>query len=134
MYATEYLGHVLQTSSKASTWALPLLITQLYDPSAEVCELAVRTLEEACESPEILNLTVELQPTLDHLGEIGDPLLLKFVISDLKPCSPVLTYTFDSFLPDSCPRLSDLNICFEVVILSERWMLGSMFVLLRLLR
>ncbi|GJJ15545.1 hypothetical protein Clacol_009823 [Clathrus columnatus] len=79
MYATEYLGHILQTLSKTATWALPLLLTQLYDPGTEVRELAVRILEEACESPEILNITVELQPALDHLGEIGDPLLLKFM-------------------------------------------------------
>lgn len=81
LYATEHVGQLIQTSPKASTWALRLLLTQLYDPAPEVCELAVRILEEACESSDILELAVEMQPTLDHLGEIGDPLLLKYVVS-----------------------------------------------------
>jgi len=58
---------------------LRLLLTQLYDPDREVCELAVHILEEACESAEILELAVQMQPALDHLGDIGDSLLLKFM-------------------------------------------------------
>lgn len=58
-------------------WTLRLLLTQLYDPAPEVCELAVQFLEEACEDKEILHLVVEMQPTMDHLGEVGHPLLLK---------------------------------------------------------
>jgi large subunit ribosomal protein L17e len=54
-----------------------MLLTQLYDPEPDVCELTIRILEEVCEAPEVLDLAVEMQPTLDHLGEIGDPLLLK---------------------------------------------------------
>jgi rapamycin-insensitive companion of mTOR len=45
----------------------------------DVCEMSVHFLEEACESMEILQLVVEMQPTVDHLGEIGHPLLLKYV-------------------------------------------------------
>ncbi len=56
---------------------LRLLLTQLYDPAPEVRELAVRFLEEACESTDVLQTVVEMQPTLDHLGEVGHPLLLK---------------------------------------------------------
>ena len=66
---------------KANSWALRLLLTQLYDPAPEVHELAVRILEDACESSDVLELVVEMQPALDHLGEIGDPLLLKYAIS-----------------------------------------------------
>lgn len=77
LYATEYLGQVLQTSPKACSWGLRMLLTQLYDPEPDVCELTIRILEEVCEAPEVLDLAVEMQPTLDHLGEIGDPLLLK---------------------------------------------------------
>ena len=43
--------------------------------------MAVRYLEEACESPDVLQIVVEMHPTLDHLGEIGHPLLLKLVVS-----------------------------------------------------
>ena len=45
----------------------------------EVCELATQFLEEACESVDILQLVVAMQPTLDHLGAVGHGLLLKFV-------------------------------------------------------
>ena len=43
----------------------------------EVRELAVHFLQEACEAIDVLHIVVEMQPTLDHLGEIGHPLLLK---------------------------------------------------------
>lgn len=61
----------------ANAWTLRLLLTQLYDPSAEVRKLAVDYLEEACESKDILELVVEMRPTMDHLGDIGNALLLK---------------------------------------------------------
>ncbi|EPQ54453.1 hypothetical protein GLOTRDRAFT_116357 [Gloeophyllum trabeum ATCC 11539] len=79
MFATTHLGGLLGESAKANAWTLRLLLTQLYDPAMEVCELAVQYLQETCESMEILRLVVEMQPTLDHLGEIGHPLLMKFM-------------------------------------------------------
>ncbi len=66
-------------SPTANTWTLRLLLTQLYDPAMEVCELATQFLEEACESVDILQLVVAMQPTLDHLGDVGHGLLLKYV-------------------------------------------------------
>lgn len=66
-------------SPTANTWTLRLLLTQLYDPAMEVCELATQFLEEACESVDILQLVVAMQPTLDHLGAVGHGLLLKCV-------------------------------------------------------
>lgn len=39
--------------------------------------MAVHFMEEACEGKDILRLVVEMRPTMDHLGEIGNPLLLK---------------------------------------------------------
>ncbi len=41
--------------------------------------MAVNFLEEACESRDVLQMVVETQPTLDHLGELGHHLLLKFM-------------------------------------------------------
>ena len=58
-------------------WAIRLLITQLYDPEVEVCEVAVRILEEACNQTHHLEYVVKCRPALDHLGEIGAPLLLR---------------------------------------------------------
>ena len=46
---------------------------KLYDPKPEVRELAVRFLEEACESMDVLQMVVKMQPTLDYLGEIWHP-------------------------------------------------------------
>ncbi|KAF9533164.1 Rapamycin-insensitive companion of mTOR, N-term-domain-containing protein [Crepidotus variabilis] len=79
LYATNHLGTLIRGSTKANAWTLRLLLTQLYDPAPEVCEMAVEFLEEACESKEILQLAVEMHPTMDHLGEIGQGLLLKFM-------------------------------------------------------
>ncbi|KIY71243.1 hypothetical protein CYLTODRAFT_140340 [Cylindrobasidium torrendii FP15055 ss-10] len=79
LYATKHLGDLIRGSTNnANVWTLRLLITQLYDPAPEVCEIAARFLEEACESKEILQLVVEMRPTMDHLGDAGNPLLLKF--------------------------------------------------------
>jgi large subunit ribosomal protein L17e len=41
--------------------------------------MAVQFLEDACESRETLKVVVDMQPTLDHLGELGHRLLLKFM-------------------------------------------------------
>lgn len=79
MHATNHLGELIRASPTANSWTLSLLLTQLYDPAIEVQEVAVRYLEEACESSDILQAVVEMHPTLDHLGEVGHPLLLKYV-------------------------------------------------------
>lgn len=71
------MGELIRAAPQASTWILRLLLTQLYDPAPEVCELAARLIEEACESKQVLQDVVRMQPTMDHLGEIGHPLLLK---------------------------------------------------------
>lgn len=46
----------------------------------------MRLLEEACETTEVLQAVVEMQPTLDHLGEVGHGLLLKCVGLSLWGC------------------------------------------------
>ncbi|KAH0564991.1 hypothetical protein GP486_001623 [Trichoglossum hirsutum] len=60
-------------------WAIRLLVTQLYDPDVEVCETAVKILEEACNRKHCLEYVVKCRPALDHLGDIGAPLLLRFL-------------------------------------------------------
>ena len=68
---------VARLEQRTGDWALRLLLTQLYDPDMVVQEVAVRYLEEACEAPDVLEMVVEMHPTLEHLGDIGHPLLLK---------------------------------------------------------
>ena len=65
-------------SPTANAWTLRLLLTQLYDPVPEVCKVVVHYLEEACDSKDILQLVVEMQLTLDHLGQT---LLMKYEIA-----------------------------------------------------
>ena len=77
MYATNHLGELIRGSTQANTWMIRLLLTQLYDPDFMIQEVAVRYLEEACESPDVLETVVEMHPTMDHLGEVGHGLLLK---------------------------------------------------------
>src|ERR1700730_14559837 len=60
LYATRHLGEMILHSPTANTWTLRLLLTQLYDPAMEVCELATQFLEEACESVDILQLVVAM--------------------------------------------------------------------------
>ncbi|KAG6820706.1 hypothetical protein H0H93_012759 [Arthromyces matolae] len=79
LFATQHLGDLIRGSVNANAWTLRLLLTQLYDPAAEVRGLAVHFLEELCEDKDILQLVVEMQPMMDHLGEIGNSLLLKFM-------------------------------------------------------
>ncbi len=66
-----------------SRWVLNLLLTQLYDPDVEVCEVAVKNLEEACSRRNHLEYVVKCRPSLDHLGEIGAPLLLRFLSTSI---------------------------------------------------
>lgn len=64
-------------------WAIQMLVTQLYDPEIDVCATAVKILEKACNSKPILEYIVECRPALDHLGEIGAPLLLRFLSTSI---------------------------------------------------
>ncbi|KAK6346439.1 hypothetical protein TWF730_010761 [Orbilia blumenaviensis] len=66
-------------STETSQWAIRLLVTQLYDPDVEVCKTAVKILEESCNAKTSLEYVVQCRPALDHLGEIGAPLLLRFL-------------------------------------------------------
>lgn len=63
----------------AAEWAIKLLVSQLYDPEIEVCEVAIKILEETCNDITSLEYVVKCRPALDHLGEIGAPLLLRFL-------------------------------------------------------
>ncbi|GAB7364559.1 hypothetical protein MBLNU230_g5366t1 [Neophaeotheca triangularis] len=65
--------------SGPAQWAIRLLVGQLYDPEIEVCEVAIKILEEACNDIDSLEYVVKCRPALDHLGEIGAPLLLRFL-------------------------------------------------------
>lgn len=66
-----------------SKWAIQMLVTQLYDPEVEVCATAVKILEKACNNKHMLEYIVECRPALDHLGEIGAPLLLRFLSTSI---------------------------------------------------
>ncbi|KZM28429.1 TOR signaling [Ascochyta rabiei] len=76
-YATKPMQ--LSSSHGVAEWAIKLLVTQLYDPDVEVCEVAIKILETACNETESLEYVVKCRPALDHLGEIGAPLLLRFL-------------------------------------------------------
>jgi len=93
IYATKLLRKyvTIRDESKGSRmkepvrceWTIRLLVTQLYDPEVQVCETAVQILEEACNRRAYLEYVVRCRPALDHLGEIGAPLLLRFLSTSL---------------------------------------------------
>ena len=78
-YATRTISDPGDFSAGTVEWAIRLLVTQLYDPEIEVCEIAIKILEEACKQIHSLEYIVKCRPALDHLGEIGAPLLLRFL-------------------------------------------------------
>ncbi|EIW81055.1 hypothetical protein CONPUDRAFT_90112 [Coniophora puteana RWD-64-598 SS2] len=82
-FTTRHLAGMVQSSAAPVGWMLRMLVTQLYDPLPEVCQIAVQTLEEVCDDMDTLQLVVEMQPTMDHLGPIGHPLLLKFMSTSM---------------------------------------------------
>ncbi|KAG0211245.1 hypothetical protein BGX33_004424 [Mortierella sp. NVP41] len=80
LFATQHLGTVLKNDrGESSDWGIRLLYTQLCDPSADVSHMAVRALDDACSHQKNLNLLIRLRPNLDHLGDAGSPLLLRFL-------------------------------------------------------
>ena len=52
--------------------------SQLYDPATEVCEKSISVLDLACNDKQNLEAVVRLRPSLDHLPEAGNPLLLRY--------------------------------------------------------
>ncbi|KAF9316914.1 hypothetical protein BG003_001402 [Podila horticola] len=80
LYATQHLGIVIRNEkNEFNDWSIRLLCTQLCDPSLDVCHMAVRALDEACSHKKNLDLLIRLKPNLDHLGDAGNPLLLRFL-------------------------------------------------------
>ena len=77
LFATKHLGKLLRETFGPKEWLIRLLVTQLYDTSTEVRELAVATLQEVCQTTEALEMVIEMHPALDHLGAIGAPLLFR---------------------------------------------------------
>ncbi|WEW59098.1 hypothetical protein PRK78_004567 [Emydomyces testavorans] len=67
----------------AVEWMIRLLVSQLYDPDVAVCQIAMKVLEEACNQRDLLEYVVQCRPSLDHLGEIGASLLLRFLSSSV---------------------------------------------------
>ncbi|KAG5353197.1 hypothetical protein C0989_009378 [Termitomyces sp. Mn162] len=111
LFATQHLGDLIRGSANANAWTLRLLLTQLYDPAPEVCELAVHFLQGLCEDKDILQLVVEMQPTMDHLGEIGHPLLMKFMSTSMG-----FRYLYDAGYIDREMDMwfNERNICYVV--------------------
>ncbi|KAF9959695.1 hypothetical protein BGZ70_008784 [Mortierella alpina] len=80
LFATQHLGTVIKNdANEFNDWGIRLLCTQLCDPSLDVCQMAVRALDDACSHRKNLDLLIRLRPNLDHLGEADNPLLLRFL-------------------------------------------------------
>lgn len=87
IYATNVLRTFVNSPKEStinnSKWAIQLLVEQLYDPEVEVSATAIKILEKACNTKSYLEFIVGCQPALDHLGEIGAPLLLRFLSTSI---------------------------------------------------
>lgn len=87
IYATnilrKFVSNPKESTASNSKWAITVLVEQLYDPEVEVSATAIKILEKACNTKNYLEYIVECQPALDHLGEIGAPLLLRFLSTSI---------------------------------------------------
>ncbi|ORX85670.1 hypothetical protein BCR32DRAFT_229549 [Anaeromyces robustus] len=84
LFATKYMRQLLQEKvQNISKWGMKYLVIQLYDIDLEVCKTAVRILEEACNHSENLESVVALRPSIQHLGNIGNSLMLKFLTTSV---------------------------------------------------
>lgn len=87
IYATnilrKFVNNPKESTASNSKWAITVLVEQLYDPEVEVSATAIKILEKACNTKNYLEYIVECQPALDHLGEIGAPLLLRFLSTSI---------------------------------------------------
>lgn len=87
IYATnilrKFVNNPKESTANNSRWAIQLLVEQLYDPEVEVSATAIKILEKACNTKSYLEFIVACQPALDHLGEIGAPLLLRFLSTSI---------------------------------------------------
>lgn len=87
IFATNVLGkYAIDAKVNLGTdmkWAIKALVEQLYDPEVEVSATAIKTLEKACNTRNYLEMIVACKPGLDHLGEIGAPLLLRFLSTSI---------------------------------------------------
>lgn len=87
LFATQHLGVIMrQSEAEYNDWVIRLLVTQLYDTHMDVCQTAVTLLDESCEKQANLELLVKCRPSLGHLGEIGNPLLLRFLSTSTGFC------------------------------------------------
>ncbi|GAA5806120.1 hypothetical protein HPULCUR_011649 [Helicostylum pulchrum] len=87
LFATQHIGVIMrQSEAEFNDWVIRLLVTQLYDTHMDVCQTAVTLLDEACEKQANLELLVKCRPSLGHLGEIGNPLLLRFLSTSTGFC------------------------------------------------
>uniref|UniRef100_T1J225 peptidylprolyl isomerase n=1 Tax=Strigamia maritima TaxID=126957 RepID=T1J225_STRMM len=66
-----------------SKWGMELLVTQVYDESRSVSLAALDILDEACDEVANLEALIALRPSLLHLGDRGQLLLVRFLSTPL---------------------------------------------------
>lgn len=83
LYATQFLHVLLRAGNPLfSTWAIQLLVNQLYDKSRSVYLSALATLHEACELPDCLEALININPDLEKLGEKGMILFIRLLSTE----------------------------------------------------
>ncbi|KAF6757410.1 Rapamycin-insensitive companion of mTOR, N-term-domain-containing protein [Ephemerocybe angulata] len=115
LYATKHLGTLIRNLSTANAWTLGLLLTQLYDPAPEVCELAVHFWKKLASRRRFSSWWWRCNRQVDHLGEIGHPLLLKFMSTPMG-----FRYLYDAGYIDR-----EMDIWFNEVFLAKVFSAGN---------
>ena len=81
LLATKRGGAILLSRPRGwrERWLVEQLVQQLCDQSMEVAKCALEVLTEACDDTETIKLAIELEPPLQHLGDAGRWLQLRFL-------------------------------------------------------
>lgn len=87
LFATSKLAQTLQSmpgrdnlwNTSTASWMVELLVAQLYDTNPGIQKLTIEILGRICDEPALLELVIATQPSVEHLGEAGQALMLKFL-------------------------------------------------------
>ncbi|KAK8396470.1 hypothetical protein O3P69_005488 [Scylla paramamosain] len=82
LYGTQLLRAFARVGAEEfAQWGMELLVGQLYDESRVVSLAALEVLDEACDNEEYLEAVLCAPPSVTHLGDRGQLLLVKLVSS-----------------------------------------------------
>lgn len=72
-------SHVATWNPATAAWMVELMVAQMYEVNPGIQKLTIEWLGRICDDPALLDSLIAHQPSFEHLGEAGQPLMLKFL-------------------------------------------------------